>query len=437
MSAEISINFYLFDLDSSDFIVIKKNKYNSDFDFVRKMNKNIFVQTTIISYDRKNLKNDTLWEQFKENFVDWIENDVKEEVLNIRLKRLRNALRKRSVWILKDSQMIIAKFLIRILDEEHLTFWIEEEIVNSVETFNSNVINLLRKIEFERNLIDYSWQTQSRSESQKSKSARQSSFREQSTQSIQLLNKEKLSIRQRSSSFQSIKQRFSSSQSIKQRSLFSIFESLNRQRSFSIELRWIDQQFSKWDSSIKFFVLKKSRRSTLLRSFIESSFRSILAFFILSSSSSISRRAFTSLFRFSISSIQKKKSSSASIELIKSIASIRIESDHEKELANLIKLYTKKTNYSDENDSFSFKLTIFHDMCDRVDVLQSIKLKTFFIMLKELTLDYYYSNMNIDVFIIFDEVCFSTRNYFEDAEYRRNILFKWNNLILRSMMTSN
>ncbi len=244
-------------------------------------------------------------------------------------------------------------------------------------------------------------------------------------------------IKQRSSSFQLIKQRFSSFQLIKQRSSFSIFESLNKQRSFSIKLRSIDQQFNRWDSSIKFFVLKKSRRSTSLRSFIESSFESIFAFFILSSSSSISRRAFTSLRRSFISSIRKKKSSSASIESIKSIASIRIENDHEKKLANLIKLYTEKTKYNDENDSFFFKLTIFHDMCDRVDVFQSIKLKIFFIMLKELIFDYYYSNMNLDVFIIFDEVCFSTRNYFEDAEYRRNILFKWNNLILRSMMTLN
>jgi hypothetical protein len=29
------------------------------------------------------------------------------------------------------------------------------------------------------------------------------------------------------------------------------------------------------------------------------------------------------------------------------------------------------------------------------------------------------------------------RNYFEDAEYRRGILFKWNNLTLKSVMTSN
>jgi hypothetical protein len=47
---------------------------------------------------------------------------------------------------------------------------------------------------------------------------------------------------------------------------------------------------------------------------------------------------------------------------------MRIESEHEKELANLAKFYTNKAKYNDENDSFSFKLTIFHDMCDCVNV---------------------------------------------------------------------
>jgi hypothetical protein len=82
-------------------------------------------------------------------------------------------------------------------------------------------------------------------------------------------------------------------------------------------------------------------------------------------------------------------------------------------------------------------LTIFHDMCDRADVPQSAKLKAFFIMLKDLTFDYYYSNMfimSIIILIIFDEVCFSIKKYFEDAEYRRSILFKWNNLTLKSIM---
>jgi hypothetical protein len=103
-----------------------------------------------------------------------------------------------------------------------------------------------------------------------------------------------------------------------------------------------------------------------------------------------------------------------------------LASEHEKELANLAKLYTNEAKYNDENDSFSFKLTIFHDMCDRADVPQSAKLKAFSTMLKDLTFDYYYSNMFtiIIAVITFDEVCFSMRNYFEDAEYRRGILFK-------------
>ncbi len=66
----------------------------------------------------------------------------------------------------------------------------------------------------------------------------------------------------------------------------------------------------------------------------------------------------------------------SSVESIKSIESMRIKrehekklaSKHEKELANQTKLYTNETKYSDENDLFFFKLTIFHDMCDHADV---------------------------------------------------------------------
>jgi hypothetical protein len=198
MSTEISINFYLF--DSED---------NSDPDLVRKVDKNDFVQTAITSYDREDMKNDTLWKKFSKDFAEWIEDDFKIDVLNIRLRRLRNALRKRDVWVLKNSKMIIAKLLIQILEKEHSTFWIEEEIVNNSEKFESNFIDHLRKVDFDRNFINYSWQAaQSRSESRKSKS----SIRKRSIQSIQSLKKEKLSIRQRFSISQSIRQRSSFSQ---------------------------------------------------------------------------------------------------------------------------------------------------------------------------------------------------------------------------------
>ncbi len=386
--------------------IIITNRKNEDL-------KKEYLMRKIIIWKRHNLKDSDLWEQFREEFDEW--NEAKFVIVDSKiLKEFRAFFRTHDVWVMRKRDYSIVKALFEVLKKDIETSWIEEELASSLEKFNSDVIDHLRKIDFDRNSIDYSWQTaQFRLETRKSKS----STRERS---IQSRDKEKLSFRQRSSSSQSIRQR--SFESIKQR--FSSFHSQNSQKSSSIELQSVDR----WIFSEKSLFLKKPRRSISLKLFIESSFRSISAFFILSSLSSFSS--------FS-QQTYKKKSSAESFKLIESI---RTESEeHEKELANLAKLYTNEAKYSDENDSFSFKLTIFHDMCDRTDVLQSAKLKAFSIMLKDLTLDYYYSNMftSTVTVITFDEICFSMKNYFEDVEYRRDILFKWNNLILKSMMTSN
>ncbi len=62
MSTEISMNLYFFDLDSLNFIVIKRDENNLDLQsaFVRKVDKNNFVQTVITSYNREVMKNNTL-----------------------------------------------------------------------------------------------------------------------------------------------------------------------------------------------------------------------------------------------------------------------------------------------------------------------------------------------------------------------------------------
>jgi negative regulator of genetic competence, sporulation and motility len=100
-------------------------------------------------------------------------------------------------------------------------------------------------------------------------------------------------------------------------------------------------------------------------------------------------------------------------------------SEYDRELVNLTKLYTDEAKYSENNDNFLFKLIMFNDMCDRIDVLYKIKLKVLSIMLKKLTLNYYYSNMiNNDHSITFDDVCVLLINYFEDAEYKKSILNK-------------
>ncbi len=150
---------------------------------------------------------------------------------------------------------------------------------------------------------------------------------------------------------------------------------------------------------------------------------------------------------------QKNEQSSASSKLHISIVqdkklsrnqlirpdSIKQESDYEKKLSTLIKFYSDKTRYTDENDSFSYKLIIFNDICRRANVSHEIKLLAFFTMLKRLALNYYYSNMNTCTIILstYDEVCFQMKNYFENVEYKKSILFKWNNLTLKSIVFSN
>ena len=54
---------------------------------------------------------------------------------------------------------------------------------------------------------------------------------------------------------------------------------------------------------------------------------------------------------------------------------------HGKELANLARLYTDDMKYSGENDNFDFKLTIFHDLCNRANILNEVKTTAFPTML--------------------------------------------------------
>lgn len=89
-------------------------------------------------------------------------------------------------------------------------------------------------------------------------------------------------------------------------------------------------------------------------------------------------------------------------------------------------MYTDEAKYSGENDSFTFKLTIFHDICAMVDVPHEGKLKAFSTKLTIRALEYYYSNVSISTAATFDEVCDSIRRYFEGAEHRRSVLFRWN-----------
>lgn len=109
---------------------------------------------------------------------------------------------------------------------------------------------------------------------------------------------------------------------------------------------------------------------------------------------------------------------------------------HSKKLSNLVKIYINDTNYNKRNNSFTFKMAILHDIYSKIDVLSKAKIKAFSIMVKNLALDYYYSNININAITInFDQVYNSIKNYFNGAKYKQSIFSKQNGLTLKSVIS--
>lgn len=98
---------------------------------------------------------------------------------------------------------------------------------------------------------------------------------------------------------------------------------------------------------------------------------------------------------------------------------------YSKKLLNLATIYIDDTQYNGCNNSFTFKLAIFYNICLRTKILTEAKIKAFPILLKDLVLDYYYSNISISVITInFNQVYNSIRNYFEGAKYKQIFLLK-------------
>ena len=89
-----------------------------------------------------------------------------------------------------------------------------------------------------------------------------------------------------------------------------------------------------------------------------------------------------------------------------------------KELANLAKLYTDKSKYSNKNDNFDFKLTIFTDLCQKADIPKQEFSQAYSTILHSLALDYYYTNLKSNPLgAPFDKLYEAIYNYFKGLKY--------------------
>ena len=93
-----------------------------------------------------------------------------------------------------------------------------------------------------------------------------------------------------------------------------------------------------------------------------------------------------------------------------------------RDLATLVKMYMEESKYSKKDDNFDCKLTIFNDLCNRVNILQEVKIKGFLIMLYSITLNFYYGNKAI--YTTFNSICNAIYNHFKGLKYKCRILIK-------------
>jgi phage pi2 protein 07 len=111
-----------------------------------------WIETKINEWEKDNLTDKDLWEQFQDDFDEWTEKDFNSDVSNTLLRRLRNILRRRGVWVSRDEKITIEKALYNTLQEKTPIKWTEKEVLRylSYENFIFISIKILLKTNFGR-----------------------------------------------------------------------------------------------------------------------------------------------------------------------------------------------------------------------------------------------------------------------------------------------
>ncbi|RFU25514.1 hypothetical protein B7463_g10820, partial [Scytalidium lignicola] len=104
-------------------------------------------------------------------------------------------------------------------------------------------------------------------------------------------------------------------------------------------------------------------------------------------------------------------------------------------ISEISKILTEEQKYDGTNGSFDLKLTIFKDICERVELPETSLMKAFLTMLKGLAQNHFYNNQLSKR--TFGEVCTNLRNFFEGPSYHRRNLGKWNSITLASIALKN
>jgi hypothetical protein len=106
---------------------------------------------------------------------------------------------------------------------------------------------------------------------------------------------------------------------------------------------------------------------------------------------------------------------------------------YSKEISEVAKMITEEQKYSGngEDESLDHKLTIFYDICARVNLPQELYVRAFPALLKGLAQDHFYNNQLSQRNL--DDIYTNLKNFFEGPGYHRRNLDKWNTITLSTV----
>ncbi len=169
-------------------------------------------------------------------------------------------------------------------------------------------------------------------------------------------------------------------------------------------------------ASINLYALFESPRSSYVINqirFISQASQSNLSQSVQSASASQLSQSSSFLFVFA------SQSASESVQFNQSY----ISNDWFRQLTLLNKIYKKDEKFNDTNSNFDFKVLKFYDKCRRARLFEHAYLQNVLIMLSNKALDYFYSNLQFCY--SFHDFCVNIKHYFENSEWYRINLTRW------------
>ena len=98
-------------------------------------------------------------------------------------------------------------------------------------------------------------------------------------------------------------------------------------------------------------------------------------------------------------------------------------------------MYTEELKYNSINGSFNYKLTIFYNIYNQLDIPQKAYNKALLIILIGLALNQYFNSGFGN--LLFKDACKYLYGFFKGPDLKRKNLSKWNTILLKIIMDKN